>query len=256
MKKRAWEDFVKARESYRGLVEGLGRKLPGLKAIQQRLVDERGGKAYTVETAVVYNQALDELGPEADMRLILVADNPGRREQAAENRRYLVGPSGKMAENFFRRHPELGIDFRRHVLILNKTPIHTPRTAELADLYRLGGKAVEEAAVQSQRDMAALLAEFHRILYPIPVWIIGYSEMKSGGLFAAYTETVESLYGPQRPKGLKPGAAGELFLYRHFSMNQFAIDLRQKAGEGETTGETLRRIGAGYLGRIFPGLPQ
>jgi hypothetical protein len=194
-----------------------------------------------------------------------VADNPGRREQAAENRRYLVGPSGKIAEKFFRDNPELGIDFRKNVIILNKTPIHTPRTAELRDLCRLdaaapaGGEtgmpgppsaSIGTVVAGSQEVMARLLLEFHRALSPdpsacIPVWIIGYSEMKKGGIFEVYTEKIRELYAPL------PVLKEKLFLYRHFSMNQFTVDLRARTVAGEHLSETLERTGAAYRERIL-----
>jgi hypothetical protein len=253
--------FAAARTRFRELVARIDAALPALKAVQQELVDRRGGPAYRVETPVVYNGALEEAGAGGEIKLILVADNPGRREQAAENRRYLVGPSGKIAEKFFRDNPELGIDFRKNVIILNKTPIHTPRTAELRELCRLdpaadggagapGPASVGAAVVESQKAMARLLLEFHRALSPepaagIPVWIIGYSEMRRGGIFEAYTETVKELYAPL------PGLKERLFLFRHFSMNQFTIDLRARTLAGEGLAETLERIGAAYRERIL-----
>jgi hypothetical protein len=204
-----------------------------------------------VDTPVVYNRALDEADPREEIRLILVADNPGRREQAAENRRYLVGPSGKLAEKFFREHPALGIDFRKNVIILNKTPIHTPRTVELRDLCRLGGAAVAAALVSSQRAMAQILEEFRRALAPAPVWITGYSEMKRGGLFEAFAEALGEL-GSSLPSPDSPDSPEEgLFLYRHFSMNQFTIDLNRQLRPRETLAETLVRLGAAHRRRIL-----
>ncbi|MDR2617719.1 MAG: hypothetical protein LBC62_02505 [Treponema sp.] len=244
MTKKAWQAFSAAREQYRSLVERLSM-VPNLGAYQQKLVDSRSGPSYKVETPAVYNEALDEVTRDSSIKLILAADNPGRREQAAENRRYLVGPSGKIAEKFFRDNPEMGIDFRENVLILNKTPVHTPRTAELAELCRLGGKQVQAAVEESQRVMAELLFAFHRSLAPVPVWIIGYSEMKKGGVFERYTGCLRSLY-----KSF-PKRRSELFLYRHFSMNQFTIDLNQQRRPGETTAETLNRIGAAYRERVL-----
>jgi hypothetical protein len=219
-----------------------------LQKVQQKLAKLRTGPAYTVETAVVYNQALDETGPGDDIKLILVADNPGRREQAAENRRYLVGPSGKIAENFFRNNPELGIDFRKNVLILNKTPIHTPRTAELRELCRMGGPVLEEALWDSQLTMVRILGEFCRCLKDAPVWIIGYSEMKPKGIFETYTNALGEL------AAAKIGGVPlweRIFFYRHFSMNQFTIDLHQQALPKETVPETLERIGTAYRERIL-----
>jgi hypothetical protein len=243
MNAKTWRLFEAARDTYREAVELLDKKLPGLGRLQQKLADTRSGPAYTVETPVVYNKALDELGPGADIKLILVADNPGRREQAAENRRYLVGPSGKIAERFFREEPSLGIDFRKNVLILNKTPVHTPRTAELRELCRLGGPALTEAIAQSQLTMVKILGQFYNALAPIPVWIIGYSEMKRGGIFEVYTGALK--------KAAAAGLHDQLFFYRHFSMNQFTIDLHKQTRQGETTAQTLDRIGAAYRERIL-----
>ena len=112
MKPNAWNKFTKARESYRSALLDMEKKLPNLQNIQQKLVNGRSsGKtdslAYAVETPIVYNRALDDVTSNDEIRLILVADNPGRREQAAVNRRYLVGPSGKIAEKFFRDNPGL-----------------------------------------------------------------------------------------------------------------------------------------------------
>jgi hypothetical protein len=243
MNAKTWRLFEAARDTYREAVEMLDKRLPALGRLQQKLADTRSGPAYTVETPVVYNQALDEIGPGEDIKLILVADNPGRREQAAENRRYLVGPSGKLAERFFQEEPSLGIEFRKNVLILNKTPVHTPRTVELRELCRLGGPALTEAITQSQLSMVEILQQFCRALAPLPVWIIGYSEMKRGGIFEAYTMALK--------KAAATGLHDRLFFYRHFSMNQFTIDLHKQARQGETTAQTLGRIGAAYRERIL-----
>ena len=248
MNRTAWEQFVKAREHYRREVEQLHRDLPELYAIQQRLVDSRS-PSYTVETPIVYNRALDDVTPESKIQLILVADNPGRREQNSENRRYLVGPSGKIAEKFFRDNSVLGIDFRKNVIILNKTPVHTARTAELRELRKLGGARLETALVRSQQFMARLLLEFHRALANgkgkvLPVWITGYSEMGKNGIFAAYTDELKAIYGKTKLKN-------SVFLYRHFSMNQFTIDLKRQAIPGEPLAQALNRIGTAYRQRFL-----
>jgi hypothetical protein len=248
----AWKAFSAAKEQYRKELERLRRRLPALKQAQQKLIDKRDGPSYTVETPIVYNGALDDAGPDDEIKLILTADNPGRREQAAENRRYLVGPSGKITEKFFRENPDLGIDFRRNVIILNKTPIHTPRTAELGELKKLLAEESDSAPAvieESQRIMAGLLLEFQQALSPgksvIPIWIIGYSEMKKGGIFETYTETLKALIAE------KPVIEKSIFFYRHFSMNQFTIDLHKQAAAGETVSQTLERIGTVYRKRIL-----
>jgi len=245
MNKKAWQGYCEAREHFRLLTETLEKELPDLLNWEQQLAQSRDGPVYQVETPVVFNNALDEVTQGSSVRLILVADNPGRREQTLENRRYLVGPSGKIAERFFREHQELGIDFRKNAVILNKTPIHTPRTAELKELLRLGGPDFAQALIASQRKMAELLLEFHHALAPIPVWIIGYSEMRKGGIFEVYTDAIKDLYRGQKKR------RDELFFFRHFSMNQFTVDISKKRKAGEGIAETLGRIGAAYRERIL-----
>jgi hypothetical protein len=252
MRRGAWDKFVKARDKYRAACEELERGLPKLRGLQQKLVNSRSegkaeGLAFRVETPVVYNSALDDVTGRDEIRLILVADNPGRREQAAENRRYLVGPSGKIAEKFFRGNQSLGIDFRRNAIILNKTPIHTPRTVELRELCRLGGPALEKALSESQLLMARLLLDFHLALDEAQAWIIGYSEMKKGGIFEAYTEALRNLYAEKNAAPL----AKSVFVFRHFSMNQFTIDLHQQSLPEKSLAENLERIGAAYRQRVL-----
>ena len=253
MDRSSWIKFVKARDRFRCITEDLGRSLPKLKSIQQKFADSRTENAsYIVETPVVYNSALDDITIEDEIKLILVADNPGRREQAAENRRYLVGPSGKIAQKFFRDNPALGIDFLKNVVILNKTPIHSPRTVELRELCRCSasftakdGSATLVAALdESQKAMAALLLEFHEAL-GTQVWITGYSEMKKGGIFELYTEKVKELYAK------KPEFYKQLLFFRHFSMNQFTIDLKKQALPKEPVEKSLIRIGSAYRQRIL-----
>ena len=243
----AWNRFVKVRDSFKKEIERLERSLPGLRAVQQQLVNEHS-PSYVVDTPIVYNNALDDIRKDSEIHLILVGDNPGRREQAAENRRYLVGPSGKIAERFFRDNPVLGIDFRENVIILNKTPVHTPRTADLRKLCRLAGPEITAAIDESQRFMARLLPEFHHALTfdgaTTQIWITGYSEMRKKGIFAAYTEELNAALG-------KAGLKDTAFLFRHFSMNQFTIDLNKKAVPGEPLSETLSRIGTDYRKRFL-----
>ena len=244
MTNTAWQKFSEAREHFNNLTITLEKKLPRLRHWVTELAENREGPPYKVETPVVYNKALDEITAQDRIKLILVADNPGRREQAAENRRYLVGPSGKIAGRFFREHPELDIDFGKNVIILNKTPIHTPRTVELKELCRLGGKKTASLLDESQFKMAELLLEFHKALAPVQVWITGYSEMKKNGVFETYTNTLKGLY-----RNLK--SREDLFIYRHFSMNQFTIDLSKQRREDEGIQDALKRMGAAYRERVL-----
>jgi hypothetical protein len=248
---RAWAAFSAARDRCRGGLERFRRSLRGLKDLQQRLVEGRSGPAYTVRRALVYNLALDEVGRGDEIRLILVGDNPGRREQ--EHGRYLVGPSGKIAETFFRGAAELGLDLRGNVLILNKTPVHSPRTTDLGELCRLGGPKLAGIVAETQRFMASILLDFHRALAASPkagdpaplVWITGYSEMRAGGIFGPYTQALGEGYAAE------PSLRASVFLFRHFSMNQFSIDLRRQTLEGEGLRAALDRIGRSYRERIL-----
>ena len=241
-----WKKFVKAKERFRQIVEETNQALPGLKKIQQKLADIRQEASYTVQTPVVYNFSLDDITINDTIKLILVADNPGRREQAHENRRYLVGPSGKIANNFFSGNPELGIDFLRNVIILNKTPIHSPRTTELKTLCSMekNSSLISFELEESQKNMADLLLQFHEALC-CPVWITGYSEMKKGGIFEVYTDRLKQIYNANE-KLFKL-----IFIYRHFSMNQFTIDLKKRMSAGEKTEAVLKRIGKMYRERIL-----
>jgi len=247
MTKDEWDKFVKAREQFRKITEELSRSLPKLKSIQQQFINNRNEKNhYKVETPVVYNTALDDLTIDDEIKLILVADNPGRREQMSENRRYLVGPSGKIANKFFQNNPPLKIDFYKNVIILNKTPIHSPRTVELRQLCLLetNGETIAAALEESQKRMAALLVNFQEALN-CPVWITGYSEMRKNGLFENYTESLKMLYA-KKSKLYK-----QVYIFRHFSMNQFTIDLKQQSLPGESAAKSLSRIGAAYRQRIL-----
>jgi hypothetical protein len=63
--------------------------------------------------------------------------------------------------------------------------------------------------------------------------------MKKGGVFEAYTQELKALYNGT-------GLEEFVFLYRHFSMNQFTIDLKQQAIKGEALDKALERIGKTY----------
>ncbi|MCL2185295.1 MAG: hypothetical protein FWB86_05495 [Treponema sp.] len=247
MTKDEWDKYIKVREQFRKITEELISSLPKLKNIQQHFINSRNEKNhYKVETPVVYNTALDDLTINDEVKLILVADNPGQREQKSENRRYLVGPSGKIANKFFQNNPALKIDFYKNVIILNKTPIHSPRTIELRQLCLLetNGKTIAQAIEESQKKMASLLVGFHEA-FNCPVWITGYSEMRKNGLFESYTESLKLLYAN------KSELYKQLYIFRHFSMNQFTIDLKQQSLPGETVLKTLARIGTAYKQRIL-----
>jgi hypothetical protein len=256
---RAYAALASIRDEFRSLVEEWTAEHAYLLQAQERLRKARGYDDYRVETPIVYNRALDELGPESRIRILLVADNPGKNEQLAINNRYLVGQSGKLAEGWMRR--ELGIDFRSEVAILNKTPVHTPKTAELAMLEKEAGIRGERLAALlagSQAAMADLAWRLFEALRgaaedsggaagPWPVlWISGLGELKDGGIFEPYRDALS-----RRLARAREDSAASTWAFNHFSMNQFSIELARKARKGESALEELARVGAENRARVF-----
>ena len=240
MNKSTWDSFVKVREEFRGITEKLSDSLPKLKSIQQGLANDK----YKVENPVVYNTALDTVKQDDNIKLILVADNPGQDEQKAENRRYLVGQAGTLAEKFFSDNPVLGIDLRKNVIILNKTPIHSSCTGGLKTLKEKGGCSFAATLKESQESMAYILLEFQKTL-DVPVWITGCSEMEKNGVFKTYTETLKKLYASNKKLFEK------VFLFKHFSRSWFTRDLKKQTLTDESLAKSLERIGAAYRKQIL-----
>lgn len=237
----AWKRFTKARDGFRNQVDAWLARAPGLAKAQTELARALGEDDYSVQTPIVYNRALDDLSPDSSVKWIIVADNPGKREQEADKQRYLIGQSGKTTENFFRR--ELGVDIRTEAVIVNKTPVHTPKTAQLKLLLRNHpdlGPVLEE----SQRWMAALVPELQETLNA-PVWVMGLSELGPRGVFAPWTQALTAAYRDRHD------LFGSLYLYKHFSMGAFATDLARGRADGESLSSILRRIGQGNRRRVF-----
>ncbi|MBN2874152.1 MAG: hypothetical protein JXM71_03575 [Spirochaetales bacterium] len=235
--------FVALRDSFRRRVAEWSAALPALADAQRALASDVGD-SYRLDTPIVYNRALDDIGPEANISWVVVADNPGKREQEAGMNRYLVGRSGLMAERFFSR--ELGVDFRREVAIINKTPVHTPKTAQLRKLAKLYPEA-RPVLEDSQRFMASLVAELQRC-FGARVWVMGLSEVRVGGLFGSWQEELVAAY-----ERAGKDYARRLYGYNHFSMGSFSTDLKRRRREGETVEAAVLRIGAENRERILGG---
>jgi hypothetical protein len=259
MHPKAYAAIEDVRKEFGGLVETWSAQNPYLLEAQERLREKLGYGDYRVETPVVYNRALDDIQSGDEIKIILVADNPGKKEQLAVNNRYLVGQSGKLAEGWFKR--ELKLDFRREVLILNKTPVHTPKTAELALLSRnagIYGDRVESLLAGSQvkmadlawRLLAALREAGHTEPHSGPVWpvlwVSGVGELRNGGLFEVYRDEMI-----RRLAKADEDVRARVWAFNHFSMNQFAVELKRKARPGRPLLEELGRIGRENRVRIF-----
>jgi hypothetical protein len=242
MDDNSFKRFAELRASFRDQVDVWSNSLPGLRDAQLALAAETGETGYPLETPVVYNKALDDIGRDSCITWIVVADNPGKNEQLADSNRYLVGRSGITAERFFAR--QLGVDFRREVVIINKTPIHTPKTAQLRRLAVIYPE-IRPVMQDSQRFMAGLLAEMQKAL-AVPVWVMGISELGPRGLFAPWSAALKLAYA-----GAPASDRNRLYALKHFSMGAFATDMKKYLLPGESQGQAALRIGADLASRLW-----
>ncbi len=216
MTDKQWKYFCDFREALKNKVEEWKNAAPYLTSLQKEAARLAGNPPYSFETPVVYNRALDELTSQDQIKLIVIGDNPGKDEQLARNNRYLVGQAGKIAEGYFRRNPQLGVDFRKNVIILNKTPIHSAKTIQLKTMAKLGGGKMTDLLRESQIWMAQKTAELHA-QRGTELWLVGYSELKEKKLFEQYRDSLKESCSPQTWE--------KVFVFQHFSMNRFTIDL-------------------------------
>lgn len=238
---------------------------------------------YPFENAVVYNTALDELTPDSEIKLIVIGDNPGKSEQLNINQKYLVGQAGKLAEGFFRKNPDLKIDFRKNVIILNKTPVHSAKTKHLAKIEKAlkqTNSPASDLIHDSQIWMAQKTSRLHIDLFnaafatytgqpDIPflpeLWLVGYSELKPRGLFIPYRDTLAQTYSGQpnstsatytdqsKSTGTSIDPWSRVFVYQHFSMNCFNKDIAnyQIAHEKIPLKQALEELGNIHKEEIF-----
>jgi len=239
-----WEAFGDFRKRFKDQCDAWMLQAGGPKGwlakLQREAASADGNPDYDLETPIVYNRALDGIEPDDDIKLIVVGDNPGKDEQLLKNQRYLVGQAGKLGDGFFRRNPELGIDFRKNAIILNKTPIHTAKTKQLAYISRNGGEKFNGLFAETQRWMAHETALLHREL-GCALWLVGYAELRAKGLFGIYASELAR-------ENLK---SGDVRLYQHFSMNRFSIDLKERYDGDSSLGENLHRIGLAHRREVL-----
>ena len=103
-----WNAFQKFREEYRELCFSWNKNEKELFVLQKEAADLKKVPPYKLDTAVVYNQVYDSITQNDEIKLIVIGDNPGKEEQMAEKRSYLVGQAGRIAQGFFSRNQELG----------------------------------------------------------------------------------------------------------------------------------------------------
>lgn len=226
--------------------------------LQKRAVEVAKAPLYPFETTVVYNKALDDISENDDIKLIVIGDNPGKDEQLLKNNRYLVGQAGKIAEGYFRRNPELCVDFRKNVIILNKTPIHSGKTAQLKTIAKLGGEKIKNLIDESQLWMAEKTARLHCDLIRAcsedevkpELWLVGYGELKDRGIFSQYRDCLKNTYFKCSGENRKNDFWKYVYVFQHFSMNRFSIDLNNYSGEG-TLQEKIHSLGEMHKNEIF-----
>jgi len=248
MNKKQWEVFEYFRNEYKKNCIEWSKLAGELRPLQIEAV-QKDTPPYPLETSVVYNTQYDEITPDDRISLIVVGDNPGKEEQLLINNKYLVGQSGRIAEGFFRRNPEFKIDFRKNVVITNKTPVHTAKTTHLKFLKKNGSKEIADLLLVSQCKMAELTAGLHKGLLEnrdnsdetnVSLWLVGYSELKEKGIFLDYKQVLKDAYIDLDKKSMIKEWS-EVYVYQHFSMNRFLIDLKDSCGKTNVSFEELQR---------------
>lgn len=259
MNAQAWKIFSDFTKEYKTQIEKWMNQAQNLPALQKSAADYFKTPEYPIETAIVYNTALDEIKPEDDIKLIVIGDNPGKDEQLKINNKYLVGQAGKIANGYFKRNPELGIDFRKNVIILNKTPVHSAKTNQLKKIAKDGGKQIADLLEESQIWMAKKTAELHQNLCKankaagekLPeIWLVGYSELKAKGIFEKYRDELKAAY-----KNESAEFWNDVYTFQHFSMNCFSSDLKKFQNTSEAADfsleETIHQLGTIHKNEIF-----
>lgn len=233
--------FDAFRNEFKAKITEWNSLAPELLKLQKEAAKDAKTPSYSFETPVVYNRALDEITENDEIKIIVIGDNPGKDEQLLKNNKYLVGQAGKLGEGFFKKHPELGIDFRKNAIILNKTPVHTAKTNQIKYLLKNGSQEIKNLLEETQVWMAQKTAELSEKINA-EIWLVGYSELKPKGLFSRYRETLKTY------ANLK-----NLFVFQHFSMNRFTIDLAnfQTRHKELSLKESIETLGKEHLREIF-----
>jgi len=281
MNDKQWEIFSNFRHSFKAQIDAWQNELEKEEAFSLLMNLQKKSQAaghtpeFPLETPIVYNTALDKITRNDQIKLIAVGDNPGKNEQLAVNRAYLVGQAGKLGAKFFSDSPELGIDFRKNVIILNKTPVHSPKTKDLAYIINEAKKTPHSESIcrilrESQIWMAEKTAELHQSLFEAAqtedekpqLWLVGYGELKKTGIFEAYKQTLCGKYTEfctndrngknESVDNVVNSHANSFLVFQHFSMNRFSIDLKQhQINSGLALKDALFDLGKKHRKEIF-----
>lgn len=252
-----WEYFNNFCNSFKNKVTEWNNQAKSLIVVQNKAKDFFNNVDYELQTPIVYNTALDEITQNDEIKLIVIGDNPGKDEQLTKNQKYLVGQAGKLGNNFFKNHDELGIDFRKNVIILNKTPVHSAKTNHLKKFASFGGKEIEDLIKETQIWMAQETAKLHQNLLKVSenkdfpqLWLVGYSELKEKGIFTDYKNELKKQYQTSEES---KNAWNNVFVYQHFSMNRFSIDLKEFSTKNKNLDlkTQLKTLGKKHKDEIF-----
>lgn len=253
MTNQQWKAFCAFKQEFREICQKWKDEFSEiLKPLQKISANQDKVPDYPIENPIVYNTALDEISQDDEIKLIVIGDNPGKNEQLEINRKYLVGQSGKIAEGFFKKNPILKTDFRKNVIILNKTPIHTAKTKELLFLANQNEK-LKNLLTESQIWMAKKTVKLH-IALDCKMWLVGYAEVKNKGLFEDYKKILLEEY---QKSEIGKNAFKKFFVYQHFSMNRFLIDLNEftknlpESEKNISLESRLEKLGSLHKNQIF-----
>lgn len=253
MNKKQYEIFDLFRKELKNYCEKFNSTFgPELAPLQKAAAQGKNTPDYPIETPVVYNTALDDLTEDSLITKIVIGDNPGKNEQLTINQKYLVGMAGKVAAGFFNRNPEFNTDFRKNVIILNKTPVHSAKTNHLKSIVKAASPALKTAINESIIWMAQKTAMLHIELCnaattdsPAPeLWLVGYAELKGNGLFLNYRDELKNVY---MINDSDKNAWNNVYVFQHFSMSRFTIDLDEYI---KKSGLQSKKEAAVQLGKI------
>ena len=199
-------DRPDAESLFRSRVAGHGERVRRLRESVSPLFVENGDLAAYAATG----------GPLPE--LILVGDNPGRREFEQSVYLCVKGRAGAMAHSFF--DGVFGAhSFRAKVMVLNKSSFHTPRTVGLTEAMR-GDSGTADAIRRDQEENARLIVDSVALL-GVPVVTIG---MESGGTtFQSFRKALEARYRAlENPPAVFQGKrlAGPFRKVPHFSLSK------------------------------------
>lgn len=240
-----WNAFCSFREKYRKLCEKWVQISHKLYLLQLEAA-KKDTPDYVIENSIVYNSAFDKITKEDEIKIIVIGDNPGKEEQQNSKLSYLVGQAGRIAEGFFRKNSELEVDFRKNIIVMNKTPVHTAKTSHLKFVLKNGDSFVKSVVEESQKECAVLTAELQKQL-ECKIWLVGYSELKEKKIFDGYRKYFFEQYNGDRLNW------DRVFVFQHFSMNRFLVDLNdfRKKNPELSLEESLNLIGYGHRDEIF-----